>query len=111
MGWSSSWLGRSPVVRTVLRVETGEEEDDTSPALAELEVTTRHFCLAACWAFARVAISSSCRGTCLLYTSDAAWAGQVRVPDRGRVQQLLLGSWHLVVGHNVIQGEGDRVGR
>lgn len=63
MGWSSSWLGRSPVVRTVLRVETGEEEDDTRLALAELEVTTRHFCLAACWAFARAAISSSCRGT------------------------------------------------
>lgn len=41
---------------------------------------------------------------------DAAWAGQVRVPVRGRIQELLLGSWHLVVGHDVVQGEGDRVG-
>ena len=47
MGWSSSWLGRSPVARTVLKVETGE--DDTRPVLAELKVTTRHFCLAAWW--------------------------------------------------------------
>lgn len=62
MGWRSSWLGRSPVVRTVLRVETGEDED-TRPRPAEVEVTTKHFCLAACWALARAAISSSCRGT------------------------------------------------
>ena len=38
---------RVTVARTVLKVETGE--DDTRPVLAELEGTTRHFCLAACW--------------------------------------------------------------
>jgi len=62
MGCRSSWFGLSPVVRTVLRVDTGEEED-TRPSPAAVDVTTRHFCFAACCAFARAAISSSCRGT------------------------------------------------
>ena len=33
MGWSSSWLGYSLVVRTVLRVETGKEEEETRSIL------------------------------------------------------------------------------
>ena len=63
MGWSSSWLGYSLVVRTVLRVETGKEEEETRSQLVQLEMVTRHFCLVAYWAFARTASSSSCRDT------------------------------------------------
>ena len=63
MGWSSIWLGCSLVVRTVLRVETGEEEGNTRLQLVQLEVVIRYFCLVAYWAFVRTASSSSYRGT------------------------------------------------
>ena len=46
------------MVRTVLRVETGAEL-----VIGEPLDTTSTFCLAACWALARAAISSSCKGT------------------------------------------------
>ena len=64
-------MGLNPVVSTVRKVETGDEED-TRPTPAEVEVTTRHFCLAACWAFASAAISSSCSGT-----GVKGWGGRV----------------------------------
>ena len=46
------------MVRTVLSVETGAELVAGEPL-----DTTNTFCLAACWALARAAISSSCKGT------------------------------------------------
>lgn len=55
---STSWLGLRPVVRTVLRVEGVVVTTATGPLL-----TTTVFCLAACWALARAAISSSCSAT------------------------------------------------
>ena len=46
------------MVRTVLSVDTGAELVAGEPL-----DTTNTFCLAACWALARAAISSSCKGT------------------------------------------------
>ena len=46
------------MVRTVLSVDTGAAE----LVAGELD-TTNTFCLAACWALAKAAISSSCKGT------------------------------------------------
>ena len=46
------------MVRTVLSVEPGAELVAGEPL-----DTTNTFCLAACWALARAAISSSCKGT------------------------------------------------
>jgi hypothetical protein len=53
---TTSWVGRSPVVRTVRRVEG-------CTAAGEGLLTTTVFCFAACWALARAAISSSCSAT------------------------------------------------
>ena len=70
MGWSSSCWGRSPVVSTVRRVDTGPEPELAAaevagPAVPLEPLTTITFCLGleTCWALERAASSSSCRGT------------------------------------------------
>ena len=60
---STSWFGLSPVVRTVRKVDVA--------VVATVDATT-FFCLAACAALAKAAISSCCRATGV---SGCMWPG------------------------------------
>jgi hypothetical protein len=54
-------VGRSPVVKTVRKVDASVEKDVTGKGV--IVPFNMAFCLAAFWAFSRAAISSSCSGT------------------------------------------------